>query len=169
MELASTNDDFLFPHDPDTTEKCVTIRSITDVPEGLTVTAGLSIVCYIYLFWMYFGLNSPVFKRHPTSMFCSTQHGLPRFLLWISVGSFPQRIHFFFLFLSSIYCCAGCCGHFSSASPIHFSFHCRLTFCLLGLSFSCWICSSGDLQVPLRVHLRATIPVDPLCKVQSFL
>ena len=27
----------------------------------------LSVLCYIYLFYMYFVLNSPVLKRHPTS------------------------------------------------------------------------------------------------------
>jgi hypothetical protein len=62
-----SNDDFIVPHTQDTDMSCTEIDNLLYYDTALPVTACLSILCYIYLFWMYFGLNSPVFNRHPTS------------------------------------------------------------------------------------------------------
>jgi hypothetical protein len=70
-------DDFIVPENQETSISCSEMSDIANYQTLLPVTASLSIVCYIYLFWMYFGLNSPIFKRHPTSKIFS----IPFFLL----------------------------------------------------------------------------------------
>ena len=61
------NDDFIVPKNQETSVSCSEMSDITYYQTLLPMTASLSIICYLYLFWMYFGLNSPIFKRHPTS------------------------------------------------------------------------------------------------------
>lgn len=61
------NDDFFYPSETDYTEPCADDSSIVYGNIVLPFGAGLSVVCYLYLMWMYFVLQSPIFKRHPTS------------------------------------------------------------------------------------------------------
>lgn len=67
MEALGSNDDFILPSDVDTTLKCIDLNDLKDSKFGLPFAASISLICYFYLFWMYFIINSPVFKRHPTS------------------------------------------------------------------------------------------------------
>jgi len=81
------SDDFLIPTNVDLSEKCTSLSKIEWVSIYLyhiykkkyklyfcgqsTVIlptgAAISLTCYSYLLWMYFVVNSPVLKRHPTS------------------------------------------------------------------------------------------------------
>jgi hypothetical protein len=67
VEMAQNGDDFFLPHDPDAYEPCADDSNIQQGEVVLPLGAALSLLCYVYLLWMYFGLQSPVFRRHPTS------------------------------------------------------------------------------------------------------
>jgi hypothetical protein len=68
FQVLNANDDFIKPSDPNTASECLEFENNYKV--SLPICGALSIACYSYLFWMYFVIKSPVFKRHPTSKFC---------------------------------------------------------------------------------------------------
>ena len=61
-----SDDDFLVPTNVDLDEKCGDIKHILLNQSLLRILAILSIICNMYLMWMYFILKTPVLKRHPT-------------------------------------------------------------------------------------------------------
>jgi hypothetical protein len=61
------NDDFLYPRDVDYDTACDKNSDILSNNVVLPLGGSLSIICYIYLLWMYFVVKSPVLIRHPTS------------------------------------------------------------------------------------------------------
>jgi hypothetical protein len=67
MFKRETNDDFFHPSHVDKSEPCADDNNIINGSVALPLLAALSIACYSYLMWMYFVLQSPIFKRHPTS------------------------------------------------------------------------------------------------------
>ena len=62
------NDDFLVPSDKyiDLTQPCDIDHAVLHTENVLVTFACLSIASYLYLFWMYFVVKTPVLKRHPT-------------------------------------------------------------------------------------------------------
>ena len=65
----AADDDFFSPRNTDTYEPCADDSNIAQGSVVLPIGAALSVLCYLYLMWMYFVLQSPIFKRHPTSKF----------------------------------------------------------------------------------------------------
>ena len=65
--MVSSNDDFLVPDGVDLTTKCDTESLIINSSTIFPIGAVLSLVCYLYLLWMYFVVKAPLLKRHPTS------------------------------------------------------------------------------------------------------
>jgi hypothetical protein len=61
-----TNDDFLVPGDVDLSTNCDIDQDAIHKGTILRAFACLSIAAYLYLFWMYFVVKTPVLKRHPT-------------------------------------------------------------------------------------------------------
>ncbi len=61
------NDDFFLPNNVDYSEPCADDSNIVDGNIILPFGASLSVLCYLYLMWMYFVQQSPIFRRHPTS------------------------------------------------------------------------------------------------------
>lgn len=62
-----SNDDFLVPTNVDLMTSCDIDQAVLERGTVLRACACLSIACYLYLFWMYFVVKTPVLKRHPTS------------------------------------------------------------------------------------------------------
>lgn len=60
------NDDFLVPRDVDLSLECDIDRTVEHGGTVLRAFAVMSIASYLYLFWMYFVVKTPVLKRHPT-------------------------------------------------------------------------------------------------------
>lgn len=60
------HDDLLLPSDLDTDIQCDDMGDVVLGKYFLPIGAGLSILCYSYLLWMYFVVKSPVLMRHPT-------------------------------------------------------------------------------------------------------
>lgn len=63
------NDDFLVPGDVDLSLSCDIDQAVLHKDTVLRLFACLSIASYLYLFWMYFVVRTPVLKRHPTSKY----------------------------------------------------------------------------------------------------
>lgn len=64
--MSNNHDDF-FTADDAYGEKCNSVTSILKSEYILPLFGAISTLCYIYIFYMYFILNSPLLKRHPTS------------------------------------------------------------------------------------------------------
>lgn len=60
------DDDFLVPRDVDLSLGCDIDRTVEHGGTVLRAFAVMSIASYLYLFWMYFVVKTPVLKRHPT-------------------------------------------------------------------------------------------------------
>ncbi len=63
----NSHDDFLVPQSVDLSTKCNAESTIIYSSTIFPVGAILSLMCYMYLMWMYFIVKTPVLKRHPTS------------------------------------------------------------------------------------------------------
>ena len=66
--MADGHDDF-YSDDDGSISKCNSTSKIWKSIYGTPTVAAISIVCYLYIFYMYFVVKSPVLKRHPTSKF----------------------------------------------------------------------------------------------------
>lgn len=67
----SDHDDFLVPQDADLSIKCSGLEIIILSKQILVIFAGLSVLCCLYLLWMYFVRRTPILRRHPTGeRFC---------------------------------------------------------------------------------------------------
>lgn len=60
------HDDIILPSQLDTSIQCDNMGDIVMSQYFLPIGAALSILCYLYLLWMYFVVKSPVLMRHPT-------------------------------------------------------------------------------------------------------
>eukprot|EP01032_Pedospumella_encystans_P027541 gene27541-31128_t len=60
------DDDFLVPRDVDLSLGCDIDRTVEHGGTVLRAFAVMSIASYLYLFWMYFVVKTPLPQRHPT-------------------------------------------------------------------------------------------------------
>ena len=61
------SDDFITPSNVDLNTKCDENSNILSHTIILPLGAALSLLCCLYLLWMYFVVKSPILIRHPTS------------------------------------------------------------------------------------------------------
>lgn len=97
MDTLNRGDDFILPANQDTSQECELISDNHALSDFLPFCGALSIACYLYLFWMYFVLKSPILKRHPTSKFRNLfvrfeANRLQRIVAFCSVGDIQMRI-----------------------------------------------------------------------------
>lgn len=67
LSLDAQGDDFLVPSDVDLNDSCDSNTDILSNKIILPLGGCLSVLCYLYLLWMYYVVKSPVLMRHPTS------------------------------------------------------------------------------------------------------